>query len=102
VPNAAVADTLARFLHDLVPTNPQCSAFVATGGSTAEALRRALGADRLVMTGPEALPAAPIALIEGGPFTGRPFLTKPGAFGDSHSLASLIQVARIAGLARRR
>ncbi|HZZ92421.1 MAG TPA: four-carbon acid sugar kinase family protein [Usitatibacter sp.] len=89
---------LATVVHDL-PRN--VSAFVATGGATAECLRRALGASRLVMLGPEVLPCAPLAVLEEGPFSGAIFVTKPGGFGGASGLVDLVAGAKLASLSSR-
>jgi uncharacterized protein YgbK (DUF1537 family) len=101
-PQIDLEPALAEFLVTIVQELPKnVSAFVATGGATAECVRRALRAQRIAMLGPEVLPCAPIALFEGGPFDGTVFITKPGAFGAPSSLVDLIDGAKIASLSRR-
>ncbi len=101
-PDESVGARMGHFLRALVPALPRkISGFVATGGETAELLCSALDASRLTMLGAEALPCAPFAVIEGGAFSGATFITKPGAFGDTASLAAMIALARIAGLSGR-
>lgn len=102
-PDESIGPIMRDFLRALVRDLPKTvSGFVATGGATAEALRSALGAQRVTMLGPEALPCVPFAVLEGGPFSGVPFVTKPGTFGDVQSLVKMIELTRIAGLSARR
>ena len=80
-----VADVLA----EIVASVPRPEAVIATGGETAFSLCRALRAGGLTALGWTA-PGIPLSRIEGGLWSGVPFVTKSGAFGSPETLRQMI------------
>ncbi len=64
----------------LLSNLPRIAALMATGGDTASLVYRALGMRAITLHG-EISPGIPYGVIEGGPFDGRPIVTKSGGFG---------------------
>lgn len=94
---AKLAARIEALLQCLVtPFLPRCNAFVFSGGATAQSIFRMLGADGLTIYGHEVLPGTPVATVRGGAYDGRPFLTKPGSFGTSDDLVTMVNFARFA------
>ncbi|SAL53502.1 YgbK domain-containing protein [Caballeronia sordidicola] len=91
---AARIEALLQFL--VTPFLPRCNAFVFSGGATAQSIFRLLGADGLTIYGHEVLPGTPVATVRGGAYDRRPFLTKPGSFGTSDDLVTMVNFARFA------
>jgi uncharacterized protein YgbK (DUF1537 family) len=86
----ARADTAARLgaearrlLADAggAPRQPRYGTLLLTGGETAVAVCRALGATGLVLGG-EIEPGLPHGRLRGGPFAGLAIVTKAGGFGE--------------------
>jgi uncharacterized protein YgbK (DUF1537 family) len=89
---AARIESLLQFV--VAPFLPRCRAFVFSGGATAQSVFQLLGADGLAIHGYEVLPGTPLATVRGGVFDGRPFLTKPGSFGTTDDLVTIVNFAR--------
>lgn len=97
VSDAELAARVERLLQCLVaPFLARCKAFVFSGGNTAQAVYRLLGAKGLTVYGQEVLPGTPVAKVLGGAFDGRLFLTKPGSFGSADDLAVMLNFAKYA------
>jgi uncharacterized protein YgbK (DUF1537 family) len=79
---AALRDTLASLHVDAL------SMIFVTGGDTATIVCRALQAESLELKA-EVEPGMPVALIEGGPWSGVPLVLKSGGFGDECTLLRL-------------
>jgi uncharacterized protein YgbK (DUF1537 family) len=60
-------------------------ALLLTGGETAIAVLRSLGAGGLRLTG-ELEPGLALGILAGGPFDGLAVMTKAGGFGDADAL----------------
>ena len=69
-------------------------AILLTGGETAIAVLRALGAGGLRLTG-ELEPGLALGTLAGGPFDGLVVMTKAGGFGDADTLATRLGGLRV-------
>ena len=67
------------------------AALVLTGGDTARAVCGAIGVQALEISR-EVAPGIPVSLLQGGRWDGLPVVTKAGGFGDSETLARIIQI----------
>lgn len=76
------------------PLLAEAGAIIVSGGSTANAVLEALGAESLTMHGREVLPGMPLCTISGGPHDGLFFLTKPGSFGNARSLSDARRILK--------
>jgi uncharacterized protein YgbK (DUF1537 family) len=96
----SIAGALARSEHVLlrIPRNgvaPEAirkrlagaapAALMLSGGDTASALCRAIGAQSIRLCD-ELVPGIPLGILRGGPFDGGLVVTKPGGFGKSDAL----------------
>lgn len=90
-PGRAVAG-LARAAADLL-TATRFDALLLTGGDTAEAVVRALGA-RAVLLHAQIMTGLARGCLVGGPYDGLPVVTKAGAFGNPTTLLELTAALR--------
>jgi uncharacterized protein YgbK (DUF1537 family) len=89
--SARIEELLQQLVRPLLAT---CDGFIFSGGATANAIFKLLGASGLTITGREILPATPLAYVNGGSFHGRPYVTKPGSFGDEEDLVAMMNYVK--------
>jgi len=81
---ACIAETI-RPLFGLI------GGIAISGGATASAIFRAIGATAFTVEGPEPIPASPVMHIANGKYVGLPCMTKPGAFGEEKDISTMIR-----------
>lgn len=90
-----VADSrrIAGYLGSLakrVADSVQLSGMVLTGGDTALAICKSLGAFGIIVTD-EIVPGIPLGRLVGGPYAGMPVVTKAGSFGEQDAISRAIR-----------
>jgi uncharacterized protein YgbK (DUF1537 family) len=87
-----MAGRLANLARDRIERS-RPGALLLTGGETAIAVLKALGAGGLRLAG-EIEPGVALGALVGGPFAGLGLVTKAGGFGDAETLVRVWEAAR--------
>ncbi|MEF2558936.1 four-carbon acid sugar kinase family protein [Aurantimonas sp. C2-5-R2] len=92
---------LERMLQAVVePLLPLTGGVVLSGGWTAHCVFKLLKATGVRLEGTEILPGTPMAHVQGGPFDGLVWLTKPGSFGTEDDLVTMLSFLKETSISR--